>query len=108
MFTGTKFRKRTIQGGNIIGKTRDEYINEKVLQGMWDPQRDFNEGCLLDYCLYSDTMLPVISLYFQCNFIWFDVNEEYTKAIIRKVVQGKEIDIVLTRKCFVVPKSICE
>ena len=53
-------------------------------------------------------MFPVTSLYFQCNFIWVDVGEEYTKASIQKVVQRKEIDVVLSWKGFVAPKLICE
>ena len=75
---------------------------------IWDPKKDFNKGCSVDYWLHSDTMFPVMSIYFQCSFIWFDVGEEYTKASIRKVVQGKEIDVVLTWKGFVALKSICE
>ena len=49
-----------------------------------------------------------MSLYFQCNFIWFDVDKEYTKVSIRKVVKGEETDVELSQKGFVSPTSICE
>ena len=69
------FRKRKRRDGSIKGKTRDEYIDGEVLNRIWDASINFERGCSVDYWLHADTMFPLMSRYFKCNLIWFDVDE---------------------------------
>ena len=45
--------------------------------------------------------------FFKCNYIWFDIKNNYTKAIVCKKVKEEEKHVMLTRKGFLSPKSLC-
>ena len=67
----------------------------------------FNSGCSYNFWLDADTMFPIMSLLFQCNFLWFDVVKNLTKAVVYKSVKNKENLVVLERKGFVNPRLLC-
>ena len=45
--------------------------------------------------------------FFRCNYIWFDIRNNYTKAIVCKKVKEEEKNAMLTRKGFLNSKSLC-
>ena len=45
--------------------------------------------------------------FFKCNYIWFDIKNNYTKAIVCKKVKEEEKNVMLARKGFLNPKSLC-
>ena len=57
--------------------------------------------------LHADTIFPIMADFYHCNFIWFDVVENFTKALVCKEVDGKDINVMLERKGFVNPRSLC-
>ena len=93
--------KRKLKDGSVVGKSRDDFINEQ------DSSLNFDNGCARDFWLHSDTIFPILSSYFKCNFVWYDVVENYTKACIKKLRKGVPYDAIITRKSFVSPESIC-
>ena len=86
---------------------RDEYIDGKVLNQIWHANINFKGGCSVDYWLHAATLFLIMSRYFICNFIWFDVDQNHTKVIIRKLQDRKGCNTVICRTGFVVPQSIC-
>ena len=94
------FRKKS-------NKTKQEYIEKEILPKIWKPEGTYQTGCGYYSWLHADTIFPVMADYFQCNFIWFDVVENYTKAMVCKVVNKEGKNIMLERKGFVNPRSLC-
>ena len=89
-------------------KRKDEYIDNDVLKLLWNEKIYFNEICTFDYWLHSDSFFPVMSLYFECNFIWFDIADNLTTVCLRKEFKCKRRDAILERKGFVSPAALCE
>ena len=52
-------------------------------------------------------MFPIMADFFRCNFIWFDIKNNYTKEIACKKVIEEIKNVMLTRKRFLNPKSLC-
>ena len=71
------------------------------------PGKDFTKSCEYDYWLHSDSFFPIIARYYKCNVIWYDVEQNYTKACVCKDKNGKQKQVILLRKAFVPPKSLC-
>ena len=101
------FRNRKRRDSSVKGKTRDEYIDGEVLNQIWHAHINVEGGCYVDYWLLADTMFPVMSRYLKYNSIWFGVDQNYTKASIRKLQNGKYCDTIICRTGFVAPQSIC-
>ena len=57
----------------------------------------------MDCWLHSDTLFPIMSSYFKYDFIWFDVEEDYTKASINKLRNGEEYNAIITQQGFISP-----
>ena len=99
--------KKKLKDGSVVGKSRDDFINEEVLTRIWDNSLNFDNGCAMDFWLHLDTIFPIFSSYFKCNFIWYGVGGKYTKASIKKSRKGIAYNVIITRNFFVSPESIC-
>ena len=88
-------------------KTKKDFINVDVLPRLWEEGTSYKQGCSMESWLHADTMFPIMADYFRCNFIWFDVVENFTKAIVCKEVKDQEKNVMLERKGFVNPRSLC-
>ena len=53
------------------------------------PGKDFTKRCEYDYWLHSNLFFPIIARYYKCNVIWYNVEQNYTKACVRKERNGK-------------------
>ena len=95
-FTGKKGRR-----------TKQDFINQDVLPKLWKKSASYKQGCDKKSWLHADTMFPIMADFFKCNFIWFDIKNNYTKAIVCKKVKDEEKNVILTRKGFLNPKSLC-
>ena len=88
-------------------KTKKDFINVDVLPRLWKEGTSYKQGCSMESWLHADTMFPIMADYFRCNFIWFDVVQNFTKAIVCKEVKDQEKNVMLERKGFVNPISLC-
>ena len=88
-------------------KTKEQFIEKDILPKLWKPNGSYQSGCSMNSWLHADTIFPIMADYFHCNFIWFDVVENFTKALVCKEVDGREINVMLERKGFVNPRSLC-
>ena len=103
-----KDRFGTMSFRKIRGKkTKEQFIEKDILPKLWKPDGSYQSGCSMNSWLHADTIFPIMADYFHCNFIWFDVVENFTKALVCKEVDGKEINVMLERKGFVNPRSLC-
>ena len=51
---------------------------------IWNKEEDFSEGCGEEHWVDANLHFPIISLMYNVNVLWFDVNIEKTVFVIRK------------------------
>ena len=90
-------------------RSKDDFIEDEVLDKCWSPDVDFTNSALYKYWLHLDSFFPVMAKYYKCNFLWYDAEQNFMKACIcKRNKNGTERDVILSRKSFVPPKSLCE
>ena len=95
---------------NMVWRNRDknDYINKEILTKCWEAGKDFTDKCPYEYWLEANKFFPIMAKYYKCNFIWYDVQQNITKACVSKMQHGKPKDVILSKNKFVPPKSMCE
>ena len=88
-------------------KSKKEYIEKEILPKIWKEEGNYESGCSYYSWLHADTIFPIMADYFKCNFIWFDVEENFTRAMLCKMVNEEEKNVMLSRKGFINPRTLC-
>ena len=79
-------------------KLKKEYIDREVKGRIWNKEEDFSDGCGEEHWVDANLHFPIISLMYNVNVVWFDVNIEKTVFVIRKgKKKEKNINILLKR-----------
>ena len=95
---------------NMVWRNRDknDYINKEILAKCWEAGKDFTDKCPYKYWLEANEMLPIMAMYYKCNIVWYDVEQDITKACVLKMRYGKQKNVILSKNKFVPPKIMCD